>query len=352
MMSTEAGTPVQILRADTRGDPKLSASEAERLILDEKVNGILGPFQTVDVYSAVPLGDQHKVPFLSPTFVAESAYNTGSRYVRGLNIANSAYATGMADFLLHLRKQGANITRIALAYDNSEYGRGVSAMIKERLAGSDLKVVLDLPVTPPVTDYTPQILRVRDSGAQAFVTCFFFPETALVLKAVDVSGLRIPTFVAGSSLTDARMPGTLGAEVAQRVLSGPVFGAHSGTTLDTRYEPLRRLFKAATASGIKLGADSPIDAHWLALGAQSVYAFKAALDAARSNSGEALNTAMQSLRLERGNELMVLPFYEPALEWEANGKPRHQTTAFAQWSGKDVQLVYPSALAQAAPRMS
>ncbi len=54
---TEKGTPVQILKADTRGDPKLSASEAERLILDEKVNGVLGPFQTVDVYSAGPLGD-------------------------------------------------------------------------------------------------------------------------------------------------------------------------------------------------------------------------------------------------------------------------------------------------------
>lgn len=293
------------------------------------------------------------MPFLSPTFVAENAYNTGSRYIRGLNVANSAYASGMAEFLLHLRKQqGANLSRIAIAYDNSEYGRGVSSMIKEGLAGSDLKIVLDLPVTPPVTEYTPQVLRVRDSGAQAFVTCFFFPETALLLKAIDASGLRIPTFVAGSSLTDARMPGTLGAEVARRILSGPIFGSHSGTTPGTRYEALQRLFKAAAASGIKLGADSPIDAHWLALGAQSVYVFKAALDAARSNTGEALNAAMQSLRLQHGNDLLVLPFYQPALEWEANGKPRNQSTAFAQWSGQDVQLVYPPALAQAAPRLS
>jgi ABC-type branched-subunit amino acid transport system substrate-binding protein len=191
------------------------------------------------------------VRFHSPRFLTTpKAFTLGSRYSRTLNLTGESFGTGGAAFLRKLvSSYGLKAQRVAVIYDNSEYGRGVVTVLKAELRPPAFDIVVDLPVTPPVTDYSPQILRIRDAKPDVLMAAQYFQDTVLTLRAMDALDYR-PVFVGcASGFSDSRLPGALTLDVAQRVLSRPVFGPVA-ISADIPYPPFQAFYRKALQAGI------------------------------------------------------------------------------------------------------
>lgn len=346
------GARIEILNADTKGDTKVTVAEIERLISDEKVAGILGPFSSLDAMAANPLSDQYKIPFVSPFWTSEKAFTLNSRFSRTLNITSNSYSSSAVRMLMHLKeKHRLPANKIALTYDNSEFGRGIANSAKTELAKIGIAPVIDLPITPPQTDLTPSILRLRDSGADVILGALYFNEVVLYYRAADTLGYNVPVIAMASGFSDARLPGALGPEIAARALQIPVYGATTGLRPENPYPPLAKFFENLKNEEIRPGHTPGVELDWFALGAQSVLVFRDALEAAGSTDGVKLNEAIAKTNTPRGSGSLILPFYSPSLAWEPNGAPMNQLVSFAQWQDGKSVLVYPEDVAAAKPRL-
>ncbi len=345
------GAPIELVIVDTKGDAKVTVAETERLINEEKVVGIVGPFSSLDALAANPLSDQYRIPFVSPFWSSEKAFTLNSRYSRTLNLVSSSYASGGVNMLKVLRAKYGLARKVALVYDSGEYGKGASAAARPLLEAAGMVPVLDLPVTPGASDYGPTILRIRDSGADTILAGFYFQESVLLLRAADSLNFRAPIVGMGSGFTDVRLPGALGPEVAARALKAPVFGTATGMRLDTKYAPLQKLLKASESESVRPGNTPGIELQWYGLAAQAVNVFRLGLEQAASRDGVNLNNAIAALKLARGSDTMVSPFYDPAIAWDQAGKPLNQVPSIEQWQDGKAVIVYPDDVATGGPRI-
>ncbi|MDO8477432.1 MAG: ABC transporter substrate-binding protein [Candidatus Rokubacteria bacterium] len=344
------GAKLEVITADDRGDPKVASSEIERLVTREKISGLIGVFSSTQAVSLGMLADQYEIPFTSPSWTTPKAFSLGSRYSRTLNLTGESFGAGGAAILRKLiSSHGLKAQRVALIYDNSEYGRGVITVLKAELRPPAFDIVVDLPVTPPVTDYSPQMLRIRDAKPDVLMAAQYFQDTVLTLRAMDALGYH-PVFVGcASGFSDARLPDALGPDVARRVLSRPVFGPIAiGANIP--YPPLQAFYRKAVQAGIKFGTGG-LDVNWFMLGAQTVFVYKVALEQAGSTEGKAINKAILNMSLPRGSEWLIAPFYDPALKWEETGKPLNQITPYIQWQKGKMVLIHPEDLAEAKPSL-
>jgi branched-chain amino acid transport system substrate-binding protein len=343
------GAKLEILNVDTKGDTKVTISEIERLINDEEVAGVIGPFSSLDAIAANPLADQYKIPFISPFWTSEKAFALNTRYARTLNITSDTYSNSSVHMLKHLQdKHGLAGKRVGLVYDNSEFGRTIAIGVKTRLEKVGVTPVIDLPITPPVTDLSPSILRLRDSGADVILGVLYFNEVVLYFRAADTLGYKVPVIGCASGYTDTRLPDALGPEVAKRALVNvPVIGATTGLRRGNKYAPLATFFDSLKNEAIQPGVTPGVELDWYTLGAQSVVAFQLAFEQAASTDGTKVNDAILKMNVARGSSSLILPFYDPGLAWETNGQPKNQAASFAQWRDNKPVIVYPDDVASA-----
>lgn len=344
------GAPLEVHRGDGQADPKLASSEIERLISRENISGLIGVFSSTEAVSIGTLADQYQIPFVSPSWTSPKAFTIGSTYSRTLNLTGASFATGGVKMLKFLNEEkGLKAKKIGLIYDGSEYGRGVSDIIKEQLADTDYEFSADLPVTPPITDFTPQVLRLRDSGAEVLMAALYYQEVVLLLRAMDALDYRVPFVGCASGFSDSRLPGALGGEIAERTLGAPVFGPVAVTD-KINYAPLSNFLDRARAEGATFGEEG-YDVNWFVLGAQAVFAYKAAIEMAASREGKDINDTLLAIEIERGSDELIVPFYDPALSWKSTGQPQNQVVPFVQWQDSEMAIVFPADIASAEPKI-
>ncbi len=71
------GAKVQFIYGDHQADPKVAASEVERLIMRDKVSAVLGTFPSSVSYTATEVAERYKTPFFEPVAVMDQITERG-----------------------------------------------------------------------------------------------------------------------------------------------------------------------------------------------------------------------------------------------------------------------------------
>lgn len=95
--------PVRLVHHDDGGDPRRCAELVERLITDDRVDILLGPYSSGLSISAAKVARQHGRALWNHGGAAEGIYGGGSRWVVGVLTPASAYFRGVVDFLAATR---------------------------------------------------------------------------------------------------------------------------------------------------------------------------------------------------------------------------------------------------------
>lgn len=335
------GRKLEMLLVDTKGDTKVTVSETERLLVDEKVTGIIGPFSSLDALAVNTFSDQYKTPFISPFWTTTRAFEKNSKYSRTLNLVSEAYARSTMEIIKHLKeKHGLSDKRIAMVYGNDEFGKSVAVDTLQLLNKAGVKPVLELPITPPATDLVPTILRIRESKPDIILATFFFLEAVGFLRAAESLNFRTPIIGIGSAFSDVRLPGALGP-VASSALSIPIISASTGLEENSKYKPLRDFLASAADEPVRPNHPPGVEINWFCISAQAAIIFALGLEKAASTDREKLNDAISKMELAHGSSSMILPYYKPSLGWELNGRPKNESVLFSQWQNGKCVLVYP-----------
>ena len=189
------GAKLKMIYADSRGDPKVAMTEAERLITKDKVACITGAYQSAVTYPSTEVAERYKVPYLVPVSVRDAITERGFKYTFRVAAKASWYARDQINFIKALgERTGLLPKKLAFVYENTDWGTSTAEGWRPLAKEAGFDVVLDEPYPANAPDLTPVVLKIKRAKPDFILFVSYIADATLLMNTiaeheVDVMGM-------------------------------------------------------------------------------------------------------------------------------------------------------------------
>lgn len=180
--------PVKILVMDDQSKPDETVKAGKKLIADDQVHVLIATSQSPHSLAVVPLAAEAKVPHIS---LASS-----HAIVTPVKDRHWTFKTPQSNIhvAVHWVKylKAKNLKKIASLYVNDAFGEDSRRGLAELLKGTDIQVAYEDKFEHTDKDMTPQLTKVKASGAGALIVHAIPPSASIITKNFKDLGLQIP----------------------------------------------------------------------------------------------------------------------------------------------------------------
>ncbi len=325
------GARMEMVSGDTRGNPDAGAKETERLITGRGVAAIIGTYQSSVTKAATQVAEKRETPFIVSISIADVITERGFRYTFRVQPKARFYARDQALFLADLKKMtGRKVKRVALLYENTDFGTASSMAQKQALRDRGINVVADVGyVAQGVTDLTREVSRVLAAKPDAILTVTYLNDSILIRRALLKAGTKVPLVDTAGGTVSPEYIQQLGA-LAEGTLTSSEYSKYAagGKELNNRF---RKRF------GVDITGDS-------AYAYQAVMVLKDALERSGSRDREKLRQALAATDMPKG-PAMILPARR--LKFDAQGQNEFARLFIVQIQNGELVPVWPAEYATA-----
>ena len=325
------GAKLELIFTDHQGNPSLAQQLTTRLITQDKVQVMLGAYQSSCSFTATAVAERYGIPFMVGESAAANITGRGFKWVfRGTPIAGD-YARTYMRFFADMKKQGKKIDSIGIVNENTDYGTSVAEAIAEEAKKANIPVAIRIPYSASSTDVSAQVLQLKEKNPDVVIFISYTADSILYMKTMknldykppmivgDDSGFSDPSFV--PAVTD----------VAQGVMNRSAWAL--GKPGSTTYK-INEMYKAKT--GRDLDDTS-------ARNMQSFFALADAINRAGSTDPEKIRVALTQTDLKPEQLMMG---YQ-GVKFDQTGQNILAATYLIQLHGKNYELVWPEKAANA-----
>ncbi len=303
-----------------------SRSLVEQLVTQDKVNALLGGYDTnlVEAQQAVP--DQYKIPMVEGGGAASAIFSRGNKYLFGTLATVDILGANTMDFLKYWIDQGKlpKPLKIALAWENTDHGKDYQSSVQKAAKGdpSRFQVVLDQSFELNGSDFTGLLTQVKTANADAFLVDAHLPDYITMHKQYLQMGLKHKLVSYGARGPDQKGREALGAG-ADYVVAGLWW---------TPAQP----DKGSQEFAAKWKATYNATPDWFqALAYETARVLYAGIQKAGSLDGTKIRDALSGLTFTGS----ILPGGK--ISFDATGKPKTEYIFTQNMPNKAVQIVWP-----------
>jgi branched-chain amino acid transport system substrate-binding protein len=176
------GRPIEIVTRDTQGDPSKAVNAVQDMISRARVHAIWGPTNSGEALATTPIMARAKMPNLHPCVV--TSLIDSAKYPNAFRLApsNQQWDDAVRSYCLgNLKLQRVGVIGDTTGYGTTAVGASVEAFRKD---GADVAYQAQIDATQP--DVTPDMLRMREAGAQVIVV--WTVSTGLLSRLFNARG--------------------------------------------------------------------------------------------------------------------------------------------------------------------
>lgn len=178
---------IDIKYYDDASKQDLSATLATKLITEDKVNFLLGPYGTSSTNSVATIAEQNEIPMVEGNGAAESIFTQGRRYTFGVLSPGSKYLQGVIDLAL---AQTPKPQKIAILSANDSFSKEVGTAAKNYATSKGMTVVLYEEYPNAETNLTAQVTKAKTANPDLLLNSGHFAEASAIIKAAKELGLN------------------------------------------------------------------------------------------------------------------------------------------------------------------
>ncbi len=321
--------PVEIVYYDDQSDNQTAAKLTEKLITEDKVQFLLGPYGSGPTFATTAIAEKYNIITMACLANATNIYD------RGFQNVYSVLAPGtwiFYSFIDMLAAQNPKPTKVAIIYPNDNFPATVAKGANEYAKSKGFEVVYIEEYPKGVKDLSSTILKIKNSGAEVLMGSGYLEEAILTVRQLKEQKVYLKAigFTTGPEVLDFRT--NLGEDanhiygvswwMPQMKYSDPLFGTAEQYAKDytTKFgEGLTYQAAGASQAGLLL---------------------QLAITKAGSLETDKVRAAL--------HEYTDTTFWGPT-KWDETGKNMAGASVTFQIQNGEIQTVWPKAAATGAP---
>lgn len=185
--------PLELVVGDTESDPTKALMEAKRLVEKEKVVALIGPTRTDSGMAVKPyIEDTAHIPVIMT--IGGDPVIAGGKFGPYRWTFKTPQRTSIAVKKVYGYLKSQKQTKVALLTASDGFGKDGLAWLEQLAPEFGIDIVIKEAFAVTDTDMTPQLLKIRESGAQALICWTIGPAGARVAKNVKQLGMTVPLY--------------------------------------------------------------------------------------------------------------------------------------------------------------
>jgi branched-chain amino acid transport system substrate-binding protein len=202
------GRPIRLQERDDAGKPAEAQNVATMLATNPKIMAVIGHFNSSCSLAGKPAYTQAQVVLLSPGSTNVTV-TQDSEYIFRNIFTDDFQGQQLADYA----GQILGSKRVAILYDNDDYGTGLKDSFKNRAAEIDLQIVSETPYGTDTNDFRSQIETIRSSNPDLLLIAGLYKAAGVVAKQARELGVNTQ-LIGGDGLFSQQFI-TLGGDAAE-----------------------------------------------------------------------------------------------------------------------------------------
>jgi branched-chain amino acid transport system substrate-binding protein len=194
----EAGKklPVDVVWYDTESDKRTTVKLTEKLIKEDRVHFLLGPYGSSLTLASAPITEKYGKLMLSHSGASDKIWSQGYRYVIGVLTPSSHYYKSTMEMLATLQP---SIKTLALITNNNPFNLSIRKGIMRWAKELGFEIVMDEVYQATPTDLPPILGQVKRESPDAILASSLFKDGALLAKQAAKLGVYTKFFALGSA---------------------------------------------------------------------------------------------------------------------------------------------------------
>lgn len=196
------GRLIEIISEDDGGNPAQASSVMIRLVTQHKVDAIIGGANSTIAFVCKDIAEKEKVPTITTSGSNPRLTGPDNKYFFRFHQSDSI-ATDIASTFL-VEKLG--LKKIGIIHDTSDFGIGCKDYFIEGLKRNGVEPVTVQGFNVGDLDFTPQILALRQAGAEGMGLFANLPEASFITRQarqlgldqnfkIIMTGIAVPRFI-------------------------------------------------------------------------------------------------------------------------------------------------------------
>lgn len=315
------GVPIELVIADATSSPTSAATVAQRMISQDRVAAILGCYVSSLTIAVSEVTERRGIPLVTMSF-ADQITSRGFRNV--FQVSPKGSMVGRAQLAMTLAvasRAGDEISRIAIAYEDTAYGTAQATGLRAAAQYSNLQIVMDEAYPLGITDVTSLINRLRASEAQVVFPVSYLNDSLLIIRSMRQQKINLPAVGGAAGYVIPDFHKALG-EYSEGVLSVTAANYDAAPDLTDRFRTRFGSFMVLEALTHGVAASVLIQA----------------MTRAKSSDPVAIRDALASGEFSDG-WAKAMP--GNAVEFDSNGLNKRAYPTLVQWQGGELVTVHP-----------
>lgn len=330
------GAKLTPIIADATNDPQGAITTTERVLTQNKVAGGYGLALSPLTTAALPSFVKHHVAVVTSAISDALVTPNNGGYLFQIAPKGSAFGNQEVKFLEFLNdKYKMGITKAAILYVNNPYGIATEKGIEQLAQKAGLEIVLNSAYPESITDASPLVSKIQQSGAQVLFPVSYISDASLLLTALRSAESHVLVIGGGAGFIWPPIGQSLGAKVNGLT-------SVASWNLDSKNVKADPKLAGVAERYLKsFGTFMPEQAGEAYAG---ISVLAAAIEAAGSDDPAKVRDALAKIHVTGGSGAMMQP---GEVEFDANGANTWVFPVMIQWQGGVPRTVFPESAATA-----
>ena len=149
---------------DDESTPARTAQLLERLIRQDGVKFVLGPYSSGTTKAAAPITEKHRIPMVEAEGASRSLFTQGYKYLFAVLSTSEQYLKSAIDLAAEVAKQQGKDpgkVKVAMAFENDPFSLDVRAGVVEDAKKYGMDIVIDDKLPRDLSDMSATLTKVK-----------------------------------------------------------------------------------------------------------------------------------------------------------------------------------------------
>jgi branched-chain amino acid transport system substrate-binding protein len=192
------GRPVEFLIYDDASDSETARALYERLITDDQVDLVMGPYGSTLTEAVAPVTEAHRQVLISPLAATSSIWEQGRRYLFMVLPPAELFLAGVVELAeMH------GLERVAILQEDALFPRAAGSGAAQLAREKGMALVLHETYPSGTTDFSPLLGRIGSENAQLLaMAASSLDDFILVVRQMREAGVDVQMFGTSGAVSE------------------------------------------------------------------------------------------------------------------------------------------------------